>query len=1566
MADRKIDLPDDLLLPTPKASLEYDDEKVSMGFLDEVKDQAASDNSIPLSPQWLYAKPNDAKPDIRGPNTLSLGNSMDPSQKDSDKKDWRKLAAENESTRRWREEERETGLLGRRDRRKTDRRVENVSVRENSEARNSPSSERWHDAAGRNSAHETRRDSKWSSRWGPDDKEKDSRPERKTDIEKEDTHNDGQSTMSGNRDAESRDKWRPRHRMEPSSNTPTPFRAAPGFGPDKGKVDGANMGFTVGRGRSNGVPMVKPALGSTSGTVKVDKNEHILGKPNLVPEQFHYPRAKLLDIYRSQKLCGTSFSKPDSMEEVPSLAQEEAVEPLAFVAPDAEEEALLKDIWKGKVTGSGASYNPYRQGKFSEVATGIGNMDPLDEDQDAPPPIAGEAISFHDSASGKPRQADGKNAQYAVEFKGWSMESEGPISTVSKIADAAQTDDENYQITPLKVAEIDRATFDISSNLPDDSNSLFLSESLEDSRGNSLLYAQIERNGNRVSDGVPHEELSLYYRDPQGEIQGPFLGVDIISWFEQGFFGLDLPVRLADASEHAPFHELGDVMPHLNAQEGPGINSDLNSKIDNPGGSTSTSEMNDVSALNNQTWRLSGLDNHSNQPAHTRMFEHDVLAQHAFSEGKGFHDSSALDEEIVFPGRPGTAGSGGNPVGRRLRSADGPVTNNIGYHTHPIEAKETGMPIQKDDKLHPFGLLWSELESNSNRQAQPSSMPSTMGMPGHLMGHSPGRNASFGGLSDQNIEESWPNFYDKGPISNSNMFGDALETQHFSHLDQESNHRELAEQLMSRKLQQQHIQQRNILSQRNHLNESPLEQVHGRGSLHHQLSNQSLSEVEHILALQQQRQLELQQRQLEIQQHQSHQLQPQQQQQQQLQQILLQEQQSQARQLILEQFIHGREPGFAQSHMDPSSGLDQMLLKQHLLRDSQTHLHQPSRHNDPYLEQLIQAKLGQVTHHDRQADLLELMQHTRHEQFRSQQLLQQEQLQARQMSMGLRQELGEGRSIGSVWPVEEAEQFLRNPVASQRAHSAAFSPPPFSPLDMLQQQQQQQRRAQQEELQLREMERNIQMQERLKRGLYDPGTLQYERAMSLQGGGPGVNMEMANAMARLQGLDIQDPNNHVRSAGQLGSLGSGTHSHHPHHSFVPNEFNASHFDGEGRWPDSDNRVSNDWMESHIQQLHLNAEQQKREQQLDEDNSKRLLMELLHQKSNNQPTQPLSLNEGPPLERRTPAFFSGPSSNDHLFNLAHERDVGLANPAAVPSFVNMAAEQSQLRLADEQAGGFDNSGRLTGRSNSGIVMDGDAIYTGISRSSSLMYPNSDMGGNTYIDREFSEVEGKKWAPKIEDMVKGSMMENPENISKQHGVTALDGREIPSSSINRQNSIGVAAGQGGFYNDKIGRSNSFTEEVDRIPTVLSRGSENVLFKRPPVSRPLSSQEGISDLTIDAPSKGMSSSIGNPDGGRRENAAAQAPDTSIKKDMRFRRTNSCSDSDVSETSFIDMLKSNAKKPPQPDSHVTGASELADAQGKSGKKKGKKGRQIDPALLGFKVTSNRIMMGEIQRIDD
>ena len=112
----------------------------------------------------------------------------------------------------------------------------------------------------------------------------------------------------------------------------------------------------------------------------------------------------------------------------------------------------------------------------------------------------------------------------------------------------------------------------------------------------------------------------------------------------------------------------------------------------------------------------------------------------------------------------------------------------------------------------------------------------------------------------------------------------------------------------------------------------------------------------------------------------------------------------------------------------------------------------------------------------------------------------------------------------------------------------------------------------------------------------------------------------------------------------------------------------------------------------------------------------------------------------------------------------------------------------------------------------------------------------------------------------------------------------------------------------------------------------------------------------------------------GARQETAGipiSQSSDSmaASKRDARFHRTSSFSDADVSEASFMDMLKSNAKKSAPVDGQTSsaGASELDGTLNRSNsKKKGKKGRQIDPALLGFKVTSNRIMMGEIQRIDD
>ncbi|GMH02254.1 hypothetical protein Nepgr_004093 [Nepenthes gracilis] len=1585
MADGKIDLPDDLLLSTPKAQLvveasgRNEEEKAMMGFFDDSKDQAASDSNIPLSPQWLYAKPSESKLDIRVPNSLSLGNSTDQNQ-ESGRKDWRKPASQTESARRWREEERETSLLGRRDRRKADR-VENVSMRETMESRTLPSSDRWHDGSNRSAAHEARRDSKWSSRWGPDDKEKEGRSEKRTDVEKEDAYSDNQSVPTSNRaavdrDLESRDKWRPRHRLEPNSSTPIPYRAAPGFGPEKGRVEGLNMGFTVGRGRSNGVPLVKIPLGTPVGSALLERDESSPGEPSLSADTFRYPRGKILDIYRVCKFDSAFTTVHSSMEEVPSVTQAESVEPLAFVAPDAEEEAILRDIWNGKITSSGASYNSFTKGKVADNIAGIGGeLDSYAEKLGILPlKIAEETVgSFRDAANSDAFQAEDRNTKQEEEFEVSKVESAKLLSTIAKSGDMTDVDGaksnviqtnsaENWQSVDSAMTkhsitdELGHVAFDLRPSAPSETSPLFVLQSLWESQSINMQYPQGKSGSNHMENSIPPEELTLYYRDPQGEIQGPFLGVDIISWFEQGFFGTDLPVRLADTPEVTPFQELGDVMPHLKAGYGYGGSSDLSSKIEQSAGAlggkleknlptvTTATEISDFSSLNNQSWQAPEFDNLLKQQVHSGMPEHDISSQLAFSERKSFQDSAAQGEEIVFPGRPGTAGySIGNPS----RNNDGYLVNPVTYPSHANSLRKHGIPGQGDDKLHPFGLLWSELEGTHPRQTWSSSIPSS-GTPGQSLRHFDGTVASFTGVSDADkAKESWSNFYGKDPITGTNMHGDAtMDALHFAHLEPDSNHLELDDQIVQLQIQQKLMQQSNLFSQIPHLNDLAVEQVSSRNAIHQQLANQSIHELDHLLALQQQRQQEL--RQL-MQQQQFHQ-----------QQMLMQEQQSQARQLLLEQLHHdvSHDPGFPPSHVDLSgvhSVLDQALLE-HFVQELQHQSQHPSRHTDQYAEQLIQANFGQVAHREHQSNLYELIDHTRHEQLRSleHEILQREllQLQSRQRTMGLmqRQEMEEGTPIGPGWPMDESERFVRNTAGIHRAHSASSSP-----LDIFQQQQ----RPSHEE-QLAQFDRNLQLQEQLQRGLYDRSAHQYAQSMSLPAGA-GINIDVLNSVAHIQGLDIQDPSTHIRTSAQGASFSSSTHSHHPHHPFVPGEFAVSQLDAmECRWSEGDKHQSNDWIEPQVRQLHLNALQQKRALEVkmnsedkswsssgyDEENSKRLLMELLNQKSGYQSTKPQDLIDGLALERQaTSNFFSDLTSTDHV--LGNNSVIGA-------SCVSISGEQPEYQLVDNHATGFESSGRLPVQTNSGIVMERESIFLGINQTSQATYKNSNRVGRSYVERELSEVEGKKLPAKNEGMNKGSASEIQECMAKQAGISSVDDVEIPTNSSAKHSSIGIAGGQGAFNNETIGQSNSFTEEIadDRFPAVLARGSESILLKRPRVSHILSSQEGLSELATDP--RGMNPTVGTSDGGRRYhggNAANQVPDavTSSKKDIHFPRTSSCSDADVSGVSFIDMLK----KPLQPEGEAAAAAlDLTDGAqgGRTGKKKGKKGKQIDPALLGFK----------------
>ncbi|XP_073279385.1 uncharacterized protein [Primulina huaijiensis] len=536
MAERKLDLPEDLI--SAKSSNRSLTLKGSMGndvladMLDDSKDPSVPENTIPLSPQWLYAKPNELKMETRGggANTLTLGHPVDLNQKDArrpdapeEKKDWIRIAPEPDSGGRWREEERETGLLGRRDRRKMERRVDNATGREISDNRSLPAIDRWHDVNSRNTGHETRHDGKWSSRWGPDEKEKDAKVDKKTDVKKEESQSDSQSVVSHarsvpERDSESRDKWRPRHRMEGIPGGSSSYRSAPGFGLERGRVECSTVGFAVGRGRTSAAAVRPPSVGII-GAVHYEETGMVSGKHNLSIGTFWYPRAKLLDIYRRLIVEDYVDNMPDNLEEVTHIAQLTAVEPLAFVTPTDEEETIVSDMWKGKLNSSGVSHSSFKVDGSSNGVAESGNLE---------------------STNGREPALSSDAAEEMID----SLKRSNFLGEKCRVTEAIYGEEHD--------------------------NADKYSNNGQNMSGSSSNEFYLDR-------GIPPEEISLYYLDPQEEIQGPFLGVDIISWFEQGFFGTDLRVRLQDAPDDSPFLELGDVMPHLKFRD---AHNDLSSDIE--------------------------------------------------------------------------------------------------------------------------------------------------------------------------------------------------------------------------------------------------------------------------------------------------------------------------------------------------------------------------------------------------------------------------------------------------------------------------------------------------------------------------------------------------------------------------------------------------------------------------------------------------------------------------------------------------------------------------------------------------------------------------------------------------------------------------------------------------------------------------------------------------------------------------------------------------------------------------------------------------------------------------
>ncbi|XP_031406232.1 protein ESSENTIAL FOR POTEXVIRUS ACCUMULATION 1 isoform X1 [Punica granatum] len=566
------------------------------------KDVQGLENPVPLSPQWLLPKAGDGKlgtgpgeshfSPYSAPGNLSGSKSSGEGESVKKKDVFRPslLDMETGNRDRWRDEERDTNVSARKDhwrdgdRELSDtRRVEhwdNPARQHFGEGRRAPS-ERRNDLSNRENTNDQRRESKWNTRWGPDDKEREVSRERFNnsgkdgDILADKGTGHASNHMKDDREGDHYRPWRgsfmqSRTRVEPPlQQSPIMNKQEPTLAPGRGRAETAPMTFSFGRGRniSVGNPTNSASMHSLGATS--DKGDISHGEAST----FRYNRMKLLGVYRTMDMRSYRNLK-DGLVQVPLLTQEEPVEPLALCGPSVEETDVLNGIDAGDIVSSGAPQIA-KDGSFGR------NM--LDSSQSRRNKFGStEELPFHVDESGE--HVETSKGFYANTVEGLPPEQRKLSHDFSSKQDSveAQKIDQNRNSKAFLKDEEKWHTN-------------------EDPILERQSAAQQEARGLQQT---PPENLILCYKDPQGEIQGPFSGSDIIGWFEAGYFGIDLLVRLANAPSGSPFLFLGDVMPHLRAKARPppGFKTPKPNEMDEPAGRT------DLSSVGSAHAGLGGID----------------------------------------------------------------------------------------------------------------------------------------------------------------------------------------------------------------------------------------------------------------------------------------------------------------------------------------------------------------------------------------------------------------------------------------------------------------------------------------------------------------------------------------------------------------------------------------------------------------------------------------------------------------------------------------------------------------------------------------------------------------------------------------------------------------------------------------------------------------------------------------------------------------------------------------------------------------------------------------------
>ncbi|KAL6613905.1 hypothetical protein ACP70R_036175 [Stipagrostis hirtigluma subsp. patula] len=1535
MAERKLDRP--AALGKDGLSLGIEEDRAAaaaMGFVDDSKDQQHLENTIPLSPQWLYAKPTDAK--ISAPH----GSSLEPAEKEVrmlegtvDKKERRRNVFDADSGLRWLEEERETSLLGRRERkkevdrdlenRKNDRRSDNVSARDNIDSRAPPTSERWSDGSTRNMGNEGRRDGKWSSRWGPDDKEKDTRSDKKVDTDKDETHAEKQ-TFTGRllSESDSRDKWRPRHRQEIHSGGTATYRAAPGFGSEKGRVKDSNVGFAPGRGRAN--PNSVPTFNRPSSAGPIGAPP-VQGNSAKTAVSFRYPRGKLLDIYRQKRMTSSFDDSNHKLEEIPSVTLSTSVTPLAFVAPGTVEEALLEDIRKGKVISS-------------EVINTSGNQKE-------------KAKDLEESASG----IDGDKDKITAAFDGLGHEkssalisekdafySEGMLS-IGVTPPPKRSTEENAPAKQYGIPAIQEhvksdgvksgVDHDLSAKLPDDSNTLFDVSAFEHSSQPPMLYQNSDMDVKASGQASYPEELTLYYLDPQGGVQGPFLGADIISWYEDGYFGLELPVRLSQAPDDAPFRPLFEVMPHLGQKPQPippvscdGSAESLDSvqnKFEAALGTSASSGMSDqASKRESENYAVdpkignqeASVQSHASwlPSIETEKDVTNIVNRHQHIEAVN-QDA----EEVLYTGRPNSS------MGQSLRDIENDRADfQLASHdTHP-GVGEAQRDVPRESDLSPLGLLWSELEgmhpkqplssnvlgANERRTPKPTAPKD---IPPANMRHGPLNRMNEASM----MRDEWPaNFGRLDNVNDANISGriPQIEAEHHLNFEEQL----LLQQIRrEQQLQQEHLMARNSLDFPGPFPGQVFDSLHQ----HRQPLNQPLPEVEHLLRVQ----FELDQQQRRQLQQEQHQRQLQQQRQAQL--LQQQQQQQQQQQMIIEQMLQQQ---MQSSNFGPTNMVDQVLLREHVLNDLHHQPHHLQRQHDAAIEQLIQAKFGHGLHREHHNDMLDVLSRSNQRQVfpLDQQILlglQHEQLQSQQLANALRQHSGreDERHLSGVWPMDDASQFIRPGTSPNQGHTSRHGH-----FDLLQSLQRSSSFEQHEHL-----DRSLSLHERLHRG--GQGIHSLERSGSLPGGGPLPNPDVVNALARHHGLGQLDAHNDLFSLGQMPGLPSGVH---PQQHRLQEQVSGSHMGRlERHWSDANGQLQNSIIESSRISQQIEAEKQRRNAEMNlsvdnphawaalmnkERNPEQDLSDMIHKKLVLQSQQSLGFPDVP-----VTTSFGRKDPSMHFVQPHGENP--LRSPVDRLSFEESLAERSLFAKAgqstkegssihDSLPNSMDNSAKYNLRSGSGSMLDQKHFLANI----------DDIQRGDFADIKGGRSSSNQIVGNVNELTRGKKQGSSANL-------AGDDTDFAETTVSNWSDSGIPKVSSHSLLKRTTNQHAVTPQA--VSTDLS---STIRLKKAGL---VSSDENKMESGVSSASQDMEASAPT----NKEAGAYSMPSAT-----------------TNPGAYSEALKSTKKPPLQYD-----ISESADGGpgGKGAKKKAKKGKQIDPSLLGFKVHSNRIMMGEIVRDD-